>query len=66
VELVTGAGAGARGGARAKIIVRVDLPALLRGQVGPGECREVAVETGKEPPGPVPSPHCRAEAQRCR
>ncbi|MDP1804703.1 MAG: DUF222 domain-containing protein, partial [Acidimicrobiales bacterium] len=44
VELVTGAGAGAGGkaGARAKIIVRVDLPALLRGQVGPGECCEVA------------------------
>jgi hypothetical protein len=44
VELVTGAGAGAGGkaGARAKIIVRVDLPALLRGQVGPGEVCEVA------------------------
>ncbi|WP_346926499.1 DUF222 domain-containing protein [uncultured Arthrobacter sp.] len=42
VELVTGAGAGARGGSRAKIIVRVDLPALLRGQVGPGEVCEVA------------------------
>ena len=42
VELVTGAGAGAKTGSRAKIIVRVDLPALLRGQVGPGECCEVA------------------------
>ncbi|HET7722592.1 MAG TPA: DUF222 domain-containing protein [Acidimicrobiales bacterium] len=41
VALVTGAG-GARAGARAKIIVRVDLPALLRGQVGPGEVCEVA------------------------
>ena len=41
MELVTGAG-GARAGARAKIIVRVDLPALLRGQVGPGECCEIA------------------------
>ena len=46
VELVTGTGAGAkagaRAGARAKIIVRVDLPALLRGQVGPSECCEIA------------------------
>ena len=41
VELVAGAG-GARAGARAKIIVRVDLPALLRGQVGLGECCEIA------------------------
>ena len=40
VELVTGGGA--KAGARAKIIVRVDLPALLRGQVGPGEACEVA------------------------
>ena len=42
VELVTGAGGGAKAGARAKIIVRVDLPALLRGQVGLGEVCEVA------------------------
>ena len=41
VELVTGGG-GAKTGARAKIIVRVDLPALLRGQVGPGECCELS------------------------
>lgn len=41
VELVTGAGA-ARTGSRAKIIVRVDLPALLRAQVGPGEVCEIA------------------------
>ena len=40
VELVRGTGAG--GGSRAKIIVRVDLPALLRGQVGPGETCEIA------------------------
>jgi hypothetical protein len=40
VELVTGAGV--KAGARAKIIVRVDLPALLRGQVGSGEVCEVA------------------------
>jgi hypothetical protein len=40
VELITGAGA--KGSSRAKIIVRVDLPALLRGQVGPGEVCEVA------------------------
>jgi hypothetical protein len=40
VELV--AGAGARAGSRAKIIVRVDLPALLRAQVGPGEVCEIA------------------------
>ena len=41
VELVTGAG-GTRAGSRAKIIVRVDLAALLRAQVGPGECCEIA------------------------
>jgi hypothetical protein len=40
VELV--AGGGVKAGSRAKIIVRVDLPALLRGQVGPGEVCEVA------------------------
>ena len=40
VELVDGGGA--KTSARAKIIVRVDLAALLRGQVGPGEVCEVA------------------------
>ena len=40
VELV--AGAGVKAGARAKIIVRVDLPALLRAQVGAGEVCEIA------------------------
>jgi len=40
VELV--AGGGVKTSTRAKIIVRVDLPALLRGQVGPGECCEIA------------------------
>jgi hypothetical protein len=39
VELVAGAGGTSP---RAKIIVRVDLAALLRGQVGPGETCEVA------------------------
>jgi hypothetical protein len=41
VELARGAGAGT-GSARAKIIVRVDLEALLRGQVRPGETCELA------------------------
>jgi hypothetical protein len=41
VELATGNG-GSRAGARAKIIVRVDLGALLGGQVGSGETCEIA------------------------
>lgn len=42
VALARGAGAGTGRRSRAKIIVRVDLPALLRGQVCAGETCEVA------------------------
>ncbi len=42
VELTTGPAGEARGGGRAKIIVRVDLPALLRGRPTQGEVCELA------------------------